>query len=208
MSLITARLWEVISSDVKYPLCFISAMVIRLMSVLFSVYMLLWIGSFVSTGYLADENESLSIYRRITMISMILTGVLLPVIGHLADKTPSKVIIPIAFFIRCGAAFMFITLKMPDTFGAYVSCSFLILATVLENVSIEVLFMRGMPGDVRGAMNGVLHFFGQIGILFFTQIGGRLFDNVGPWAPFALVGVCDGILFTIAVLLSLFGKLK
>ena len=96
MSLITARLWEVISSDVKYPLCFISAMVIRLISVLFSVYMLLWIGSFVSTGYLADENESLSIYRRITMISMILTGVLLPVIGHLADKTPSKVIIPIA----------------------------------------------------------------------------------------------------------------
>lgn len=201
-------MWEVISSDVKYPLCFISAMVIRLISVLFSVYMLLWLGSFVSTGYLADENEQLSIYRRITMISMILTGVLLPLIGHLADKTPSKIIIPIAFFIRCAAAFVFIQLVRPDTFFAYASCSFLILATVLENVSIEVLFMRGMPGDVRGAMNGVLHFFGQIGILFFTQVGGRLFDDVGPWAPFALVGVCDGVLFLIAVTLSLLGKLK
>jgi len=208
MSLITARLWEVISSDVKYPLCFISAMVVRLISVLFSVYMLLWIESFVSTGYLADENESLSIYRRIIMISMILTGVLLPFLGHLADKTPSKVLIPIAFFIRCVAAFMFITLERPDTFGAYVSCSLLILATVLVVVSIEVLFMRGMPGDVRGAMNGVLHFFGQIGILFFTQIAGGLFDNVGPWAPFACVGVCDSILFTAAVLLSFYGKLK
>jgi MFS transporter, DHA1 family, tetracycline resistance protein len=208
MSEITNRVWNVISSDVKYPLCFVSAMIIRLISVLFSVYMLLWISSFVETGYLANENEALKIYRRVTMISMILTGVMLPVIGHLADKTPSRIIIPIAFFIRCGAAFAFVTLERPDTVTAYVSCSFLILATVLENVSIEVLFMRGMPGDVRGAMNGVLHFFGQIGILFFTQVGGRLFDNVGPWAPFALVGACDGLLFTLALVLSLFGKLK
>ena len=102
------------------------------------------------------------------MISMILTGISLPMIGHLADKTPSKIIIPIAFAIRCSAAFAFVTLKVPDTFLAYFSCSILILATVLENVSIEVLFMRGMPGDVRGAMNGCLHFFGQVGILLFT----------------------------------------
>jgi hypothetical protein len=72
---------SVIMNDVKYPLCFISAMVIRLISVLFSVYMLLWISSFVHTGYLKDENDALKIYRKIIMISMILTGVLLPVIG-------------------------------------------------------------------------------------------------------------------------------
>jgi MFS-type transporter involved in bile tolerance (Atg22 family) len=91
---------------------------------------------------------------------MILTAVLLPIIGHLADKTPSRVIIPIAFFIRCCAAFAFITIDVPDHYFAYISCSFLILATTLENVSVEVLFMRNMPGDIRGAMNGCFHFFG------------------------------------------------
>lgn len=135
-------------------------MIIRLVSVLFSVYMLLWLSSFVATGELPDQNAALSIYRQITMISMILTGVLLPVIGHLADKTPSRLIIPVAFFIRCVACLNFVTLSSPNSLGSYISCSFLILATVLENVSIEVLFMRNMPGDVRGAMNGVLHFFG------------------------------------------------
>lgn len=65
--------------------------------------------------------------------------------------------------------------------------------------------MRGMPGDVRGAMNGVFHFFGQLGILFFTQVGGSLFDDVGPSAPFALVGTCDGILFMVAITLVLLG---
>lgn len=102
------------------------------------------------------------------MISMVLTAICLPLIGHLADKTPSRIIIPIAFGVRCIAAMSFTLLKLPDTFFAFVSCSLLILATVVENVSVEVLFMRGMPGDVRGAMNGVFHFFGQLGILFFT----------------------------------------
>jgi len=94
------------------------------------------------------------------MISMLLTLLLLPLIGHLADTAPSKYIIPAAFFIRCCAATAFVQIDFPDTFLAYTSCSLLILATVLENVSVEVLFMRGLPGDVRGAMNGCLHFFG------------------------------------------------
>ena len=94
------------------------------------------------------------------MISMILTGVMLPIIGHLADKTPSRVIVPLAFLTRCVAAFMFVQITDPNTVLSYLSCSLLILATTVENVAVEVLFMREMPGDVRGAMNGCFHFFG------------------------------------------------
>jgi hypothetical protein len=101
-------------------------------------------------------------------MSMILTGALLPIIGHLADSTPSRIIIPAAFLTRCIAAFLFVTIQVPDTFLSYLSCSILILATTIESISVEVLFMREMPGEVRGAMNGCLHFFGQIGILIFT----------------------------------------
>ena len=157
---ITHHLWSVMNSDVKYPLCFVSALVIRLVSVLFAVYMILWLGSFVQSGHLNDQTEVLMIYRWIVMISMILTGVMLPIIGHLADKTPSRVIVPLAFFTRCVAAFMFVQITDPNTVLSYLSCSLLILATTVENVAVEVLFMRDMPGDVRGAMNGCLHFFG------------------------------------------------
>jgi hypothetical protein len=108
------------------------------------------------------------IYRQIVMISMVLTGVMLPIIGHLADSTPSRIIVPAAFLTRCIAAFMFVQITDPATIMSYLSCSLLILATTVENVAIEVLFMRNMPGDVRGAMNGLLHFFGNVGILIFT----------------------------------------
>lgn len=80
------------------------------------------------------------------MISMILTGLMLPVIGHTVDKIPSRIIVPLSFFTRCIAAFMFVTIQVPNTFLSYMSCSLLILATTLENVAIEVLFMRNMPG--------------------------------------------------------------
>lgn len=43
---------------------------------------------------------------------------------------------------------------------SYVASVFVIVSTCIENISIEVLFMRTMPGDVRGAMNGIFHFFG------------------------------------------------
>ena len=139
---------------------------------------------------------------------MILTGAMLPVIGYYADRISSKFIVPLAFLTRCIAAMMFVTIQIPNTFLSYLSCSLLILATTVENVTIEVLFMRGMPGQVRGAMNGCLHFFGAIGILIFTKSGGYLFDHVAPCAPFALIGVCDFLLFMLATTLALLGYLK
>lgn len=84
----------------------------------------------------------------------------MPVIGYVADKSKSSVLIPFAYILRGLACYMFTLLKVPDSIYAYCACSFLILATVLENVSVEVLFMRNMPGDIRGILNALLHFSG------------------------------------------------
>jgi len=102
------HLWSIISADLKYPLCFLSALVMRLVSVLFAVYMILWLGSFVHTGQIQDQTQVLMVYRQIVIISMILTGVLLPVIGYMADRTPSRIIVPAAFFTRFVACFFFV----------------------------------------------------------------------------------------------------
>ena len=155
-----------------------------------------------------DSKQALIIYRRIIMLSMVLTGLLLPVIGYVADKTPSRILVPLAFFTRCFACFLFVSIQEPNTLASYVACSLLILATTVENLSMEVLFMKNMPGEVRGTMNGILHFFGCAGVMIFTQAGGYLFDNVGPSAPFALVGTCDGLLGLAVTVLALNGYLK
>jgi MFS family permease len=44
------------------------------------------------------------------------------------------------------------------------------------------------PIRERGSVIGVFNIFGAIGILFSTGVGGRMFDGIGPSAPFALIG--------------------
>ena len=78
-------------------------------------------------------------------------------------------------------------------------CCLLIIMTVVEAVSIEVLFMRGMPSAIRGTMTGVLAFFGLLGTLIFTLVGGQMFDRIDRSAPFVFLGLMDFLLVFIAL---------
>ena len=64
------------------------------------------------------------------------------------------------------------------------------------------------PAKGRGAVIGGFSFFGAIGILLVASIGGYLFDNVGPTAPFTMVGFANVALLTLALLLLFFESRK
>jgi len=57
--------------------------------------------------------------------------------------------------------------------------------------------------EERGAIVSMNGFFGAIGIFLAYAIGGRLFDAVGPAAPFIMVGVLQVVLCLAAVLVRL-----
>ena len=52
-----------------------------------------------------------------------------------------------------------------------------------------VLAIDLTPRDIRGSMLGVFNVVGGIGIALFVQIGGFLFDEIGPHAPFVFIGI-------------------
>ena len=87
-------------------------------------------------------------------------------------------------------------------------CCSLIVFTVIEAISIEVLLMRGMPNEIRGTMMGMFAFFGQLGTLMFTLVGGQLFDRVSRSAPFVFLGIMDFLLVIITLTLICLGKFK
>jgi len=49
------------------------------------------------------------------------------------------------------------------------------------------------PKPILGSIMGGLNTMQPIGVLFFLQVGGYLFDKVGYWGPFALKGIADVI---------------
>lgn len=195
------------SKDPKYIICFLGAAIIRLIAVLFSNFLLLWITSFVDEGLLTEQ-ESKGLYQKVILVSTAATIFLLPILGHLGDKIPSPVIVPLAFTLRGVVGYSFMTLDKPDSAIAQTLCCLLIIFTVIEAVSIEVLLMRGMPSAIRGTMMGVFAFFGQVGTLLFTLIGGQMFDRVGRNSPFVFLAVMDTFLVVIALSMTALGKFK
>lgn len=70
------------------------------------------------------------------------------------------------------------------------------------------MFIRNMRSTIRGTMTGIAFFFGSVGTTTFVMVGGILFDKVGPWAPFMLVGVTDGVIIIFIMIYLGLGLIK
>lgn len=127
------------------------------------------------------------------------------VAGYFTDQFPAYINLPLSFCLRASACLVFINIEDPRTVYTYVALSLFILGTLFENTTVNGLFNKHLPKDIRGTLTGAYQFFGNFGILFFTKIGGYLYDTVSPNAPFILLASLD-VLFALLVLLLRFCK--
>jgi len=67
-----------------------------------------------------------------------------------------------------------------------------------------VLISHEAPRLKRGAVIGMFNMCGAVGIFISSGIGGRLFDTVGPSAPFVLIGGMNGVVFLLAILVRIY----
>lgn len=68
-------------------------------------------------------------------------------------------------------------------------------------LAAQTIIGKEAPGDMRGSVIGVFNFCGAVGILILSVIGGWMFDTIGPWAPFFLVGILNGLVSVAAFVL-------
>lgn len=84
------------------------AAITRLLSVLFSTYLILWINrNIIIAGVkskeeaLEQENLAKDIYINIMVASALICIIVLPVVGKLCDSIDPRKIMPLAFLARC-----------------------------------------------------------------------------------------------------------
>jgi len=63
----------------------------------------------------------------------------------------------------------------------------------------QTLVAQEAPVDVRGSVFGVFAFCGAIGLIVVSQVGGYLFDKMGPGAPFVVIGLVNGLIMLFAI---------
>jgi len=126
--------------------------------------------------------------------------------GYFADAYPAYFTIPCSFLLRAISIYVFISVENPLSILAYASTVIMVMASFLENTTIDGMFAKNLPKEIRGSLNGVYAFFGNLGVMIFAKVGGYLYDHYGPNYPFMFVGVCDIVFFTFIVLLRLCNK--
>jgi MFS family permease len=63
----------------------------------------------------------------------------------------------------------------------------------------QTIIGKEAPEAVRGSVIGLFNLSGAVGILVLSAVGGWLFDQIGPWAPFFLVGLLNGFIAVLAL---------
>ncbi len=66
-------------------------------------------------------------------------------------------------------------------------------------IAPQVLTIDLTPKEIRGSVLGAFNVIGGLGIIFFVQVGGFLFDAVGPHAPFLLIGISNLLIMAYAL---------
>ena len=178
-----------------------------MISILFSIYIVLWITSFVDSGLLESEEASKELYQKIMLFSMVGTMCIIPLAGYIADKLHWGFNIALAFSLRFITGLSFLQINDPRTNLATMLCVFYVISSVIANISIETGYLRGIPPEIRGTMLGLFGLFAFTGVVLFTVAAGYLHDLIGPKTPFDLVLCLDGVYLTVVIFMRLCGKI-
>jgi MFS family permease len=125
----------------------------------------------------------------------------LPVMGLMLDRVNRVTGTAIAMSLA-ALGFLFTDLVadplQPEAYKYFVLLG---IGQISAFAGAATLIGQEAPLAKRGAVVGMFNTSGAIGILFGTAVGGRLYDSVGPHAPFELIGVITlvTVLFAIIV---------
>ena len=94
------------------------------------------------------------------IISVVLSALIFPFIGKICDMYDVRTVVPYAFLTRFSATVMFCMLETPDSYKAYSVCVFIIIASIIEMISVDSIFAKSLPKETRGILNGAYSFSG------------------------------------------------
>jgi len=103
-------------------------------------------------------------------------------------------------------AFLFV--RDPLSIQFYLVFAIIEVGNSMENIAIEQTFSKFMPSDIRGCLSSLQFFIQSIGLMILAKVTGKLYDQVGYWLPFVIIGGCDLCFALLIIGLALAGKYK
>ena len=121
-----------------------------------------------------------------------------PFFGWLADRIDRATLVVLATALAIiGYGGMGFT-PDPTQPAAFAAGAMLGIGQISGILASQVLIAQEAPGPIRGAVIGMVGFFGALGILIISKVGGIAFDLWRPGAPFIIMAGANVVLLVLA----------
>lgn len=126
-----------------------------------------------------------------------------PLFGYLGDRMSRTAHFALAFSLAL-AGYCWVGMQDDIVRPAAIPALMLLgMGQVSTVLAATILLGQETEPRTRGSVFGLQAFFGGLGILAISWVGGRLYDDIGPPAPFMLVGIANGVIAVWAMWLYL-----
>jgi MFS family permease len=183
----------------RVALSYIAAMVSRGDLSTVSTFFSLWV---MQAGMAKGLDSATAIKQGGTFFVIVTIAATLwsPVVGILCDRMNRVTALCMAMALATCGYLIAGFLPDPTSTAMYPAAILLGMAEVNAVLAAQTLIGQEAPKDGRGAVVGVFGICGGIGILIAGKLGGYLFDEWRPSAPFIIMGIANFALLLIALL--------
>jgi MFS family permease len=182
----------------RIALAYVCSFAARADLVIVALFLTLWVSiAAVADGYTPGE----ALQKQGILFAVVQASAMLwaPFFGWLADKIDRATMVIIATVLSvAGYGWMGFT-PDPTQTAAFGAGALLGIGQASGILASQVLIGQEAPGPIRGAVIGMVGFFGALGILAISSVGGYAFDAWRPGAPFIIMAAANALLLVFAV---------
>ncbi|MBF0213556.1 MAG: MFS transporter [Magnetococcales bacterium] len=191
--------WALVKREQGLRLSFLSAFTARNDMVLVGLFLMTW---FIYFADLLDNTSHEQAASRAGLVIGLLGFVVLvsiPIWGRVTARTGRIPAIVIGLLISgIGFASMGLILN-PFSWWIFLPVAIIGVGQAGCVLVPQTLALDLAPEEIRGSVLGVFNTVGCFGVIFFLQVGGILFDWLGPTVPFMFMGIVNLALFGYAL---------
>jgi MFS family permease len=199
------QIYREVSKSLTLKATYVVTFVLRADIIVKSVFLFVWL-VYMAKKHGVSPMTATKMGGKVMLVGSIVTLLAYPIMGILLDRWGRLPVI-ITGALSAGAGFCLIAATQnPFSPVIYVYICLISVGFASATLGGITLAIDVSPKPLVGSILGGLNSMQPIGVLFFLQLGGFLFDKVGYWTPWALKGVADLIL--VIWLLMIKGRIK
>jgi MFS family permease len=184
------EIYRTVSKSLSLKVSYIVTFVARADVVIIGTLIFVWV-VYVAEDFGIDPVRASTKGAIVMLVMTFATFFSFPVVGVLLDRI-GRIPVLIATLIIGGTGYCLMAMtENPFSPVLYVFACMIGIGFAGAVTGANTLASDASPKPILGSVMGGLNTMQPIGVLIFLQLGGFLFDKVGPWGPFALKGIAD-----------------